>query len=258
MVNMTNTTPYTASIPFINIHLVKDTYLIGEAMARNLHFTHGPNHNMMIEATWDPSSFGGVKAHQVARRLLSEYLSGKKNTTLTLKSHRGSIPTLPVLGQALSKLNITLSTQRLRLPEEDGDGDGDGDDDDDDDKVGRHGFIQDATFHILSSTASFTLASPLSHDTVHVEYINATAFYNHTEPIGQITHDEPIAVPPGLSQTPRLPVRWSAGHVGFDKLRDALGGTLKLDAVAEVIVRVGSWTEEVQYSGKGIGAKISL
>ncbi|KAG6008217.1 hypothetical protein E4U21_004816 [Claviceps maximensis] len=236
MVNMTNTTPYTASIPFINIHILKDTYLIGEAITRNLHFTHGPNHNMMIEATWDPSSFGGPKAHQVARRLLSEYLSGK-NTTLTLRAHRGSIPPLPVLGQALSKINMTVSTPRLRLPDEDGDGDGDGGDDDND-RDGRRGLIHDATFHILSSTASFTLASPMSHDTVHVEYINATAFYNHTEPVGQITHDKPIAVPPGLSQTPRLPVQWSASHVGLDKLRDALGGTLKLDAVAEVIVRL--------------------
>ncbi|KAG6001807.1 hypothetical protein E4U43_001230 [Claviceps pusilla] len=253
VVNMTNTTPYAASIPFINIHLLKDTHLIGEAMTRNLHFVQGPNRNMVIEATWDPSSFGGHKAHQVARRLLSEYLSGK-NTTLTLKAHRGSIPTLPVLGQALSRINITLSTPRLRLP---GGGNDDGDDEDDD-RNGRHGFIQDATFHLLSSTASFTLASPLGHDTVHVESIHATAFYNHTEPVGQITHNEPIAVPPGLSQTPRLPVQWSPSHVGLDKLRDALGGTLKLDAVAEVIVRVGSWTENVRYAGTGIGAKITL
>ncbi|KAG6161185.1 hypothetical protein E4U23_001668 [Claviceps purpurea] len=243
MVNMTNSTPYTASIPLISIHIMKDNHLIGEAMTRDLHFVRGQNHNMVIEATWDPYSLGGEKAHQVARRLLSEYLSGK-NTTVTLKTHRGSIPTLPVIGEALSKINITLSTPRLRLP-------GDGDD-------GSHSFIREATFHLLSSTASFTIASPLSHDTVHVEYINATAFYNHTEPIGQITYDEPIDVPPGLSQSPRLPVQWSAGHVGFDKLKDALGGTLKLDAVADVTVRAGAWIEEVQYVGEGIGAKVSL
>ncbi|KAG5932730.1 hypothetical protein E4U53_001204 [Claviceps sorghi] len=250
LVNMTNTTPYTASIPFVNVHLLKGTHLLGEATTRNLHFASGRNHDMAIEATWDPSSFGGNQAHQAGRDLLSDYLSGK-NTTMTLKAHRGSIPSLPLIGQALSKINITLSTPRLRLPGDEGDGDGDG-------GRGGHGFIRNATFHILSSTASFTLASPLGHDTVHVEYINATALYNHTEPVGQITHDGPIDVPPGLSQTPRLPVQWSASHVGFDKLRDALGGTLKLDAAAEVLVRVGSWTETVHYSGKGIGARVSL
>ncbi|KAG5927727.1 hypothetical protein E4U42_001885 [Claviceps africana] len=255
LVNMTNTTPYTASIPFINIHLLKGTHLIGEAITRNLHLASGRNHDMVIEATWDPSSFGGDQAHQVGRHLLSEYLSGK-NTTMTLKTHRDSFPTLPIIGHALSKINITLSTPRLTLPGEDGDGDGGGRDGAN--GGGGHGFIRDATFHILSSTASFTLASPLGHDTVHVEYINATAFYNHTEPVGQITHDGPIDVPPGLSQTPRLPVQWSADHVGFDKLRDALGGTLKLDAAAEVTVRVGSWIEKVHYSGKGIGARVSL
>ncbi|KAG6025478.1 hypothetical protein E4U41_001516 [Claviceps citrina] len=253
LVNVTNTTPYTASIPFLSIHLVKDDDVLGEAVARDLHFAQRRNTNIRIEATWDPDSLGGPDAHRLARCLLSEYLSGK-NTTMTLKAHRGSIPALPVLGEALSRLNLTLSTPRLRLP---GDDDGDGDGDDDGGR-GRLGFIRDATFHILSSTASFALASPLGHDTVRVEYINATAFYNHTEPVGQITHDEPIDVPPGLSQTPRLPVRWSAGHVGFDKLRDALGGTLKLDATADVVVRVGAWTERVEYAGEGIGAKVSL
>lgn len=250
MVNVTNTTPYTASIPFINIHVVKDDCLIGEAMTRNLSFAHGQKNGIMIEATWDPYSFGGAKAQKVARRLLSEYLSGK-NTTITLKAHRGSVPTVPVIGEALSKINVTFSTPRLSLP-------GDDDDGDDDSGRGKHGFIRGATFHIISSTASFTLASPLDHDTVHIEYINATAFYNHTESVGQITYGETIDVPPGLSQTPRLPVQWSAGKVGFDKLRDALGGTLKLDAAADVTVRVGSWTEEVNYTGKGIGAKIVL
>lgn len=242
-VNVTNPTPYTASIPFISIRLMKGEYVMGKAIAKDLEFGHGQNKNIMIEMTWDPASFGGDRGHEVGRRLLSEYLSGK-NTTMTLKAHKHSIPTMPVFGEALSRLNITLPAPRLKLPGDDG-------------SEGR-GFIRDATFHVFSSTATFTLASPLGYDTVHVEYINATAFYNHTEPIGQITYDQTIHVPPGLSQTPYLPVEWSADHVGFDKLRDALGGNLKLDAVADVSVRVGSWTEDIHYTGKGIGAKVSF
>ncbi|EFY87413.1 hypothetical protein MAC_06521 [Metarhizium acridum CQMa 102] len=196
-----------------------------------------------LEATWDPPSFGGKKAHKAARRLLSEYLSGK-NTTITLRTHNGTIPTIPIIGEALSKINLTLSTPRLDLP---GGGDREG-----------QGFIRDAMFHILSSTATFMLASPLRYDTVYIEYINATAFYNYTEPIGQIIRDEPFDVSPGVSRTPRLPVEWSADHVGLDKLKEALGGKLKLDAVADVTVRVGYWFETVHYVGKGIGARVSL
>jgi hypothetical protein len=197
-----------------------------------------------VEATWDPYSFGGEKARKAAQRLLSEYLSGE-NTTLTLRAHAGTIPTLPIIGKALSKINVTLSTPRLDLPGDDGDSDG-------------QGFIRDATFHILSSTAAFTLASPLRYDTVYIEYINATAFYNHTEPVGQMVYDEAFDIPPGLSQSPRLPVEWSADHVGFDKIKQALGGKLKLDAVADVTVRLGYWIETVHYVGKGIGARVSL
>ncbi|KHO02016.1 uncharacterized protein MAM_01017 [Metarhizium album ARSEF 1941] len=242
-VNLTNPTPYTASIPYANIHIIEDDLLIGEAITKNLHLKSDNNTNIIVEATWDPHSFGGKKAHKAARRLLSEYLSGK-NTTIALRTHNGTIPTMPIIGEALSKINITLSTPRLELPGEEG-------------KEGQ-GFIRDATFHILSSTATFMLASPLHHDTVHIEYINATAFYNHTEPVGQITRREAFDVPPGLSQTPRLPVEWSADHVGFDKLRKAVGGKLKLDAVADVTVRMGYWVETVHYMGKAIGAKVSL
>ncbi|POR34139.1 Uncharacterized protein TPAR_05681 [Tolypocladium paradoxum] len=245
VVNLTNPTPYTATIPYMSIHVMKQGYMIGEAVARDIDFQIGNNSDIDISATWDPLTFSGEKGQAVGRRLLSEYLSGK-NTTIELRAHRGSIPTMPIIGEALSKINMTLNTPMVKLPG------------DDDGEEGGHGFIRDATFHILSSTAAFTLASPLRHNTVHIEYINATAFYNHTEPVGQILHDEPFDAPPGLSQTPRLPVEWSASHVGFDKLKEALGGSLKLDALADVTVRLGNWVETVKYEGQGIGAKVAL
>ncbi|XP_044724542.1 pre-rRNA processing protein [Hirsutella rhossiliensis] len=223
-VNLTNLTPYTAKIPYVSLHIMKQGYMIGEAVAEDVDLQIGHNSDISVSATWDPSTFGKAQGREAGRRLVSDYLSGK-NTTVEVKAHRGTIPALP--------------------------GEGDG-------REGSRGFIRDATFHILSSTATFTLASPLRHDTVHIQHINATAFYNHTEPIGQILHDGQMDVPPGLSQTPRLPVQWSASRVGLGKLREALGGSLRLDAVANVTVRLGKWTERIEYRGRGIGARVRL
>lgn len=117
-------------------------------------------------------------------------------------------------------------------------------------------FLDDATFHLFSSTADFTLHSPLQHSTIYIENINATALYNHTEPIGKINYDLPFKVPPGSSKSPRLPVDWSLDSVGYEEIRKALGGTLKLDARGHVKVRLGQWTETIWYVGTGIGAGV--
>ncbi|KAH7246016.1 hypothetical protein BKA59DRAFT_184532 [Fusarium tricinctum] len=243
LVNLTNPTPYAATVPYLSVHILHDGELLGEAISRNVSFNLGENTNLPVYATWDPLRFGGKKAQEIGRKLLSDYVSGE-NTTLTARTHKLSIPNVPIIGEALSNINITLPTPRITVPgEEEG---------------GKPHFIADATFHLFSSTASFTLLSPLLYNTLYIEHINATALYNHTEPIGQIIHDEPFPATPGRSQTPRLPVEWSPSRVGYGKLKEALGGSLKLDAVANVTVRLGSWTEKIHYIGKGIGAKVSL
>jgi hypothetical protein len=109
--------------------------------------------------------------------------------------------------------------------------------------------------HLISSTATFTLISPI-HTTLYITKVNATALYNHTEPVGKIIYELPFAVPPGSSISPRLPVDWNLGSVGYNAVRDALGGILKLDATADVSVRVGQWKQDVWFHGKGIGAHI--
>ena len=202
-----------------------------------------------MEATWDPTTFGGKKAANIGRELLSQYISGF-NTTLTFQTHENSIPHQPRLGKALSKFKIELPAPRLSTPST-GDGSGDGGDH-------KPHFIDDATFHLLSSTAQFTLLSPLQYTSIYIEKINAHAFYNHTEPVGHIDYDYPFKVPPGSSQTPKLPVDWSIGSVGYEALRNALGGTLKLDAKGTVGIRLGQWSETVWYVGSGIGAVVRL
>jgi hypothetical protein len=112
--------------------------------------------------------------------------------------------------------------------------------------------------HLISSTATFTLLSPLPHTTIYITSISATAFYNHTDPVGTIDYAYQLAVPPGASQTPKLPVVWDLSGAGYSAVRDALGGTLKLDAEADVGVRIGAWHEKVWFKGGGIGASIRL
>ena len=71
-------------------------------------------------------------------------------------------------------------------------------------------------------------------------------------------YDLPFEVPPGASTTPRLPVDWGLGGVGYDAVKKALGGGLKLDARANVKVGIGKWRGELWYEGRGLGATIRL
>ncbi|KAK1251057.1 hypothetical protein MKX07_005612 [Trichoderma sp. CBMAI-0711] len=244
-VNITNPTPYTASIPLANVHVYHGELLIGEVTVKDLDVQLGNNSDLAVFATLDPTSVGGEESHKAAVKLLSDYVSGK-NTTLTFKSHKGSIPGVPIIGDALSKFNISLPTPRLKLP-----GDESGRD------QGKN-FVRDAVFHVFSSTATFSLASPLKHNIIHIERINATAFYNHTEPVGHILYDEPFDALPGVTETPRLPVIWSTDSIGYDKLIDAMDGSLKLDAKAEATLRIGNWIETIHYEGRGIGARVRI
>lgn len=111
--------------------------------------------------------------------------------------------------------------------------------------------------HLFTSSADFILQSPLRTSTIYITSINATAFY-HGDEVGHIDYDQPFAVPPGQMTTPRLPVDWNLGSVGYEAVRRALGGTLKLAAEATVGVRLGQWQEEIWFRGGGIGAKIRL
>ncbi|KAJ8126609.1 hypothetical protein O1611_g7031 [Lasiodiplodia mahajangana] len=242
LVNVTNPTPYTASVPFLNVHVVVNSSILGDGTIQNVDIRAGNNTDLLVTATWNPTK-GGPHSRRAGRDLISQYLSGF-NTSITIKPHLNTIPGQPVLCKALSRFNATFAVPRLNLP-----GDEPGED--------SH-FIRDASFHFLSSTATFTLVSPLQFNTLYLDFVNATALYNHTEPIGRILYDLPFAAPPGKSETPRLPVDWSFGSVGYDAVRRAIGGKLKLDAHANVNARLGNWKESLWYQGRGIGASVHL
>ncbi|MCJ1392238.1 hypothetical protein MMC18_005105 [Xylographa bjoerkii] len=252
-VNMTNPTNYSATVPYVNINMLSNGTILGFAVARNVKVIPGQNDNILVIATWEPARFGGQKGLDTGRELLSQYISGY-NTTLTLRTHNGTIPMHPNLGAALSSIEIEIPTPKLDPPKNPNHPDWD--EDDRDEKAPR--FIDDATMHIFSSTATFTLLSPLRHSTIFVTHINATAYYNHTDPVGMIVYELPFVVPPGATTSPGLPVDWSLDSVGYQAVKQALGGTLKLDAKATVGIRLGEWEERVWFTGGGIGARIQI
>lgn len=98
--------------------------------------------------------------------------------------------------------------------------------------------------------------SPLSSKTLYVTHINATSLFNHTSPVGTIQYDTPFAVPPGSSLSPRLPVHPDLTGAGYQALRDALGGSLQLDLLADIGVRLGDFRQTVDYTGRGIGINV--
>ncbi|KAI9843873.1 MAG: regulator of (H+)-ATPase in vacuolar membrane [Sclerophora amabilis] len=220
LVNLTNPTAYSASVPFIDINILSNDTLVGHATARDVEVVPGLNENIIVEALWDPASPSGKKGRDVGRELLSQYISGW-NTTLTLKAHEGSIPSQPALGRVLSSLAFELPTPKLKPPNHPGDGDDDDDDGGDEKDDGPH-FIKDATS------------------------------------VGVINYDMPFAVPPGATLTPKMPVDWSTESVGYDVIKKALGGQLKLDAKARVGIKIDRFAETVWFVGGGIGAKVRI
>lgn len=176
------------------------------------------------------------------------------NTSITVQAHEQSVPAAPYIGRLLSHFPIERPMPHMSTPKKPSDGDDDGDDPEDD---GKSHFIRGTTMHLISSTAVFTLASPFRSTTMYITNMNATA-YHDGHAAGKILYDLPFAVPPGLSESPHLPVDWSFGSLGYDAIRKALGGQLKLSAFAYVGVRIGEWRENVWFKGGKIGANVRL
>jgi hypothetical protein len=65
-------------------------------------------------------------------------------------------------------------------------------------------------------------------------------------------------VPPGISQPPRLPVDLNLGGIGYSAVKRALGDSLDINAVADVGVSVGNYTDSFVYKGDAISANIRI
>jgi hypothetical protein len=99
MVNVTNPTEYSAKVPYVNISISSNGTDLGFATAEGVSVVPGTN-LIRIE-----SSLGG-------RDFISRYLSGE-NTTLTLRTHEDTIPSIPRLGKALSRIEVEIPTPQV-------------------------------------------------------------------------------------------------------------------------------------------------
>ncbi|KAL4785730.1 hypothetical protein BJX76DRAFT_323479 [Aspergillus varians] len=240
-VNFTNPTEYSASVPLLDLLLVYNATKVAHLTARDVTIVPGTNTGVNVDLQWSPLDLDGPLAVLAGQDLLSRFVSGI-NASVTMTTHEGTIPALPKLGQALSRLGVEVQIPKLSPGGDDG----------------HKGFIQDATLHLWSSTAEFALFSPLNHTTLEVTSIEAQAFYEHDNDVGKINYYEPFSVPPGLSHSPRLPVDLNLGGIGYDAVKRAVGGTLDLDTIANVGVRIENYNDTIHYRGKGIKAKITL
>jgi hypothetical protein len=75
-VNYTNPTPYSATLPYVNILLISNGTTIGHLSVKNILVTPGLNKNVLAQAVYDPSTFSGDDGLSAGRELISQYVSG--------------------------------------------------------------------------------------------------------------------------------------------------------------------------------------
>jgi hypothetical protein len=112
---------------------------------------------------------------------------------------------------------------------------------------------------LFSSTADFLVKNPLPHNGIIINTLYGVAMYNGST-IGTINHNNKFLIKPGKdggTMTPRLPVAWSFGNIGYEVMRKALGGQLKLRAEATCKLSIRNLMMEVFYNGTDpIGAHV--
>ncbi|EAW10186.1 uncharacterized protein ACLA_046520 [Aspergillus clavatus NRRL 1] len=246
-VNATNPTEYAVSVPYTDFVMLYNGTQVAHITARDVLLDPKADSVIHVDFLWNPSE-GGSGGLNAGREFLSKCASGA-NITVTVQGHERTIPALPKLGRALSRLRFEFQLPKLTIPgspKPPGGGDG------------ETKFIQEATMHLLSSTAEFTLFSPLPKTLIEITSVEANAYYMGQEEVGSIDYAIPFQVPPGISTTPRLPVEMNLGSIGYDALRRALGGALELDAVATVCIRVGQYKAIIDYQGNGLRANVKL
>ena len=92
-VNITNPTEYSAIVPYVNIKMLSNGTEVGHATARNVSVVPGPNHNILVEALWDPLTPSGQKGVAQGKELLSQYISGQQHRSHLLPPYLSSHPT---------------------------------------------------------------------------------------------------------------------------------------------------------------------
>ncbi|OLL22552.1 hypothetical protein NEOLI_000755 [Neolecta irregularis DAH-3] len=236
LVAIKNPTDYSFSISYLDVHFVTKGAVIGNGTLMDVEVRPGRN-VYSVKAQWAPHAHGGPDAVHKSLELLSSYISGH-NESIALRFHRDSIPLMPNLSNAISSYEISVPMPKLLNQDEP--------------------FVDSATFHLLTSSATFGFHNPFQTTPIMIKEIDGTAYYNGSI-TGTMQYDLPFAIDPGtISESPKLPVKWASDSIGYRAIRDALGGTLKLDGQAVVNISIGKFSLQLNITAASIDSHIRI
>ncbi|KAL4755225.1 hypothetical protein BDW72DRAFT_164402 [Aspergillus terricola var. indicus] len=139
VMNFTNPTQYSASVPLLDLLLVYNDTKVAHLTTRDVTIVPGTNSGVNVDLQWSPLDLGGPPAVLAGQDLISRFVSGL-NTSVMIKTHEGTIPALPRLGQTLSRVGF-----EVQIPNLSHSGDPNKDPDQPGQDNGHQNFIQDAT-----------------------------------------------------------------------------------------------------------------
>lgn len=79
MVNFTNPTQYSASVPFVDLLLVYNSTEVAHLTVRDVTIVPGTNTGVNVDLQWSPLDLGGPSAVLAGQDLLSQFVSGKSH-----------------------------------------------------------------------------------------------------------------------------------------------------------------------------------
>lgn len=85
-VNFTNPTDYSATVPYVDVHILINGTVLGHATIKDVTVVPGLNEGAIGQVTWEPLTAGGREGRAIGREFLSQFISGKHHRYL---SHDG-------------------------------------------------------------------------------------------------------------------------------------------------------------------------
>jgi hypothetical protein len=76
-VNVTNPSPYSAAVPFVDLILVYNETKVAHLIAHDLKIIPGVNSGIHADLQWDPLELSGPAGVIAGQEMLSRYISGK-------------------------------------------------------------------------------------------------------------------------------------------------------------------------------------
>lgn len=76
-INITNPSPYSASLPFVDLILVYNDTKVAHVTARDLAIVPGVNSGIHADLQWNPLELGGSAGVTAGQEMLSQYVSGE-------------------------------------------------------------------------------------------------------------------------------------------------------------------------------------